>query len=121
MKKMIRTKQFAFSLLTLAINHAVFAANEVKELPVLEEVTVTETREAIPLSESSASIGVIKEETIKFTAPTHPQQLLTQIPGVAVNVTNGEGHTMGIRQKIGTDPVYLYLEDGIPIRATGFF
>ncbi|MBK8570197.1 MAG: TonB-dependent receptor [Nitrosomonadales bacterium] len=28
---------------------------------------------------------------------------------------------MGIRQKIGTDPVYLYLEDGIPIRATGFF
>ncbi|MDO8343137.1 MAG: TonB-dependent receptor [Cellvibrio sp.] len=73
------------------------------------------------MSESSASISVIKEETIKFTAPTHPQQLLTQIPGVAVNVTNGEGHTMGIRQKIGTDPVYLYLEDGIPIRATGFF
>jgi outer membrane receptor protein involved in Fe transport len=118
---MIRTKQFAFSLLTLAINHAVFAENEVKELPVLEEVTVTETREAIPLSESSASIAVIKEKTIKFAAPTHPQQLFTQIPGVAVNVTNGEGHTMGIRQKIGTDPVYLYLEDGIPIRATGFF
>lgn len=72
---------------------------------MLGEVAVTETREAIPLSESSASISVIKEEAIKFTAPTRPQQLLTQIPGVAVNVTNGEGHTMGIRQKIGTDPV----------------
>jgi outer membrane receptor protein involved in Fe transport len=89
--------------------------------PVLSEVTVTGTREATPLSEASASVGVINNSTIKFTAPSHPQQLLGQIPGVSVNVTNGEGHTTGIRQKIGTDPVYLYLEDGIPTRATGFF
>lgn len=110
-----------FFLLTLAINKTTYAEDKIEKRPILEEVTVTETREAIPLSGSSASVGVIKEKTIKFTAPAHPQQLLTQIPGVAVNVTNGEGHTMGIRQKIGTDPVYLYLEDGIPIRATGFF
>ena len=77
--------------------------------PVLSEVTVTGTREATPLSEASASVGVINNSTIKFTAPSHPQQLLGQIPGVSVNVTNGEGHTTGIRQKIGTDPVYLYL------------
>ena len=89
--------------------------------PVLPEVTVTGTREATPLSEASASVGVISGNTIKLTAPSHPQQLLGQIPGVSVNVTNGEGHTTGIRQKIGTDPVYLYLEDGIPTRATGFF
>lgn len=87
----------------------------------LSEITVTGTREATPLSESSASVGVIDRSSIKFAAPSHPQQLLGQIPGVSVNVTNGEGHTMGIRQKIGTDPVYLYLEDGIPTRATGFF
>lgn len=89
--------------------------------PVLSEITVTGTREATPLSEASASVGVINSSTIKLTAPSHPQQLLGQIPGVSVNVTNGEGHTTGIRQKIGTDPVYLYLEDGIPTRATGFF
>ena len=118
---MIRTKQFAISALTLLINPTVFAANETQALSVLEEVTVTGTREPTPLSEVSESVGIIKKETIAFTAPAHPQQLLGQIPGVAVNVTNGEGHTMGIRQKIGTDPVYLYLEDGIPIRATGFF
>lgn len=87
----------------------------------LGEVTVTGTREAAPLAETAQAIGVIKKDSIKLTAPSHPQQLLGQIPGVAVNVTNGEGHTTGIRQKIGTDPVYLYLEDGIPIRATGFF
>lgn len=89
--------------------------------PLLSEVTVTGTREATPLAEASASVGVIDAGSIKLTAPAHPQQLLGQIPGVAVNVTNGEGHTTGIRQKIGTDPVYLYLEDGIPTRATGFF
>lgn len=89
--------------------------------PVLSEITVTGTREATPLAEASASVGVIGGSTIKLTAPSHPQQLLGQVPGVSVNVTNGEGHTMGIRQKIGTDPVYLYLEDGIPTRATGFF
>ncbi|NJD35618.1 MAG: TonB-dependent receptor [Betaproteobacteria bacterium] len=88
---------------------------------VMSEVTVTGTREATPLLESSESVGVIDRSAIKFAAPAHPQQLLGQVPGVSVNVTNGEGHTMGIRQKIGTDPVYLYLEDGIPTRATGFF
>lgn len=118
---MIRTKQFAISVLTLLINPTVFAANETQTLSALEEVTVTGTREPTPLSEVSESVGIIKKETITFTAPAHPQQLLGQIPGVTVNVTNGEGHTMGIRQKIGTDSVYLYLEDGIPIRATGFF
>lgn len=44
-----------------------------------------------------------------------------QIPGVAVAVTNGEGHTTAIRHPFTTNPVYLFLEDGIPIRSTGFF
>lgn len=98
------------------------AAAQAADAPAqLDAVTVTGTREATPLVEASASVGVIARDAVHLAAPAHPQQLLGQIPGVAVNVTNGEGHTMGIRQKIGTDPVYLYLEDGIPTRATGFF
>ena len=87
----------------------------------LPAVTVTGTREKSLLSETPASVGVISEDDIRFTAPMHPQQLLGQIPGVAVSVTNGEGHTTAIRQPFTTSPVYLYLEDGVPIRATGFF
>lgn len=109
---------FVLGSIALAISHA-FA--EGSDSAYLSDVTVTGSREATPLAESASSVGVIKRESIALTAPSHPQQLLGQIPGVAVNVTNGEGHTMGIRQKIGTEPVYLYLEDGIPIRATGFF
>jgi outer membrane receptor protein involved in Fe transport len=38
-----------------------------------------------------------------------------------VAVTNGEGHSTAIRQPFTTGPLYLYLEDGIPTRPTGFF
>jgi len=96
-------------------------SGEAEEARRLDAVTVTGTREAESLAETPASVGVIGEDDIEFTGPTHPQQILGHIPGVAVGVTNGEGHTTAIRQPFTTSPVYLYLEDGIPIRATGFF
>lgn len=91
------------------------------EVLQLGDVTVTGTREAESLAQTPAAVGILKSSAIQFTAPTHPQQLLGQVPGVAIAVTNGEGHTTAIRQPFTTSPLYLYLEDGIPIRATGFF
>lgn len=88
---------------------------------VLTEMTVTGTREQSLLAETPATVGVVKREDVAINRPMHPQQLLGQVPGVAIAVTNGEGHTTAIRQPFTTNPVYLYLEDGIPIRATGFF
>ena len=87
----------------------------------LQEVSVTATREAQPLVETPASVGIITGETIQQVKPTHPWQIMNQVPGVAVGVTNGEGHTTAIRQPFTTSPVYLFLEDGIPSRSTGFF
>lgn len=98
-----------------------FAQQPSPPVTALAPVTVTGTREKAPLSETPISIGAIKPESIRETAPLHPGQLLGQVPGVAVAVTNGEGHTTAIRQPFTTSPVYLFLEDGIPIRATGFF
>ena len=88
---------------------------------LLVAYTVTGTRERAPLRETPASVGLISTSAIRDTAPLHPGQLLGQIPGVAVAVTNGEGHTTAIRQPFTTSPLYLFLEDGIPVRATGFF
>ncbi len=87
----------------------------------LPAVTVTGTREQTLLSETPSAVGMISRDTIVETRPSHPQQLLGQIPGVAIGVTNGEGHTTSIRQGFTTSPLYLFLEDGIPIRATGNF
>lgn len=84
-------------------------------------IVVTGTREEQQLSETPASVGSVDEETLRQDRPTHPAQVMGQVPGVAVAVTNGEGHTTAIRQPFTTNPVYLFLEDGIPIRSTGFF
>jgi outer membrane receptor protein involved in Fe transport len=88
---------------------------------VLEQVTVTATREEARLVETPASVGAVQGEAIAADKPAHPAQVMSQIPGAAVAVTNGEGHTTAIRQPFTTSPVYLFLEDGIPTRSTGFF
>jgi outer membrane receptor protein involved in Fe transport len=97
------------------------ATEPVVEPSVLNTVTVTSSREQTALMRTPASVGVIGDDAIRQTAPTHPQQIISQVPGAAVAVTNGEGHTTAIRQPFTTSPVYLFLEDGIPTRATGFF
>jgi outer membrane receptor protein involved in Fe transport len=88
---------------------------------IVEEIVVTATRERELLVETPASIGQVKAETLALDKPAHPAQVMSQMPGVAVAVTNGEGHTTAIRQPFTTSPVYLFLEDGIPTRSTGFF
>ena len=92
------------------------------EPPVqMQEMTVTGTREGELKSETPASVTVIGGATIADTKPAHPSEIMSRVPGAAIMVTNGEGHTTGIRHPIGTAQVYLYLEDGIPTRAPGFF
>ncbi len=87
----------------------------------LDEVTVTGTREGRLLAETPASVKVIAGDSVRQSKPAHPSQVMGQSPGVWVNVTGGEGHMTAIRQPLTTNPVYLYLEDGIPTRSTGFF
>ncbi|MBF0427521.1 MAG: TonB-dependent receptor [Magnetococcales bacterium] len=100
----------------LSVAHA--RAGEAEFLP---EVTVTGTREGQPVSETAATVDVIKEQTIREQHPTHPAEILGKVPGVWINKAGGEGHMTMIRQPLTTSPVYLYLEDGIATRSTGFF
>lgn len=87
----------------------------------LGEITVTGTREEALKTETPASIGTVGAEEIRSVRPAHPSEITSRIPGVHINVTGGEGHQTAIRQPISTSPLYLYLEDGIPTRSTGFF
>jgi len=91
------------------------------EKAVLGEITVTGTRESSTRAETPATIGSVKKETINEVKPAHPSEIGNRIAGVHINVTGGEGHMTAIRQPISTSPLYLYLEDGIPTRSTGFF
>ena len=88
---------------------------------LVPEIVVSTTQETRRLSETAASVGVITSEQLQQAKPTHPSGVMSQIPGVWVNVTGGEGHMTAIRQPQTTKPVYLFLEDGVPTRSTGFF
>ncbi|HEX6587856.1 MAG TPA: TonB-dependent receptor [Longimicrobiales bacterium] len=92
-----------------------------EEVLEIAELVVTATREERALAETPATIGVVDASAIREVRPTHPSEIMGKVPGVWVNVTGGEGHMTAIRQPLTTDPVYLYLEDGIPTRSTGFF
>jgi len=87
----------------------------------MQGIAVSATRERQSKSDIAVSIGSVDGETIADVNPSHPSQIMGKIPGVWVNSTTGEGHMTSIRQPLSTAPLYLYLENGIPTRSTGFF
>lgn len=87
----------------------------------IPRVVVTATREARVLDEIAAAVGIVGRRRLEETRPSHPTEIMGKVPGVWVNVTGGEGHMTAIRQPLGTSPLYLYLEDGVPTRSPGFF
>ena len=87
----------------------------------LDEVVVTASREQEAKKNVAATIGVVNKNVIKDVKPTHPSEIVRRVPGVHINTTSGEGHLTAIRHPLTTSAVYLFLEDGIPTRSTGFF
>ncbi|MBF0135962.1 MAG: TonB-dependent receptor [Magnetococcales bacterium] len=96
-------------------------AAEKQDSPALEEITVTATREGELKSETPATVNIIREDVVQKGRPSHPKEIMNQVPGVWVSNLAGEGHSTAIRHPLTTNAVYLYLEDGIPTRSTGFF
>jgi outer membrane receptor protein involved in Fe transport len=88
---------------------------------VVAPVVVSATRELERRSEGSVTIDAIGAREIAETRASHPSEIMNRLAGVHVMQTSGEGHEMAIRLPISTNPLYLYLEDGVPTRATGFF
>ncbi|MGH7508605.1 MAG: TonB-dependent receptor [Gemmatimonadales bacterium] len=87
----------------------------------LPDVVVSTSREQRLVSSTPLSVGVIGEEEIRETRGHHPAEIVNRSPGVYVSNFGGEGHATAIRQPITTKALYAYLEDGVPIRSTGFF
>jgi outer membrane receptor protein involved in Fe transport len=88
---------------------------------VIAPVVVTATRELQRRAEGSVTIDALGGDEIRTTRPAHPAEVMNRLAGVHVSQLSGEGHSMAIRLSITTSPLYVYLEDGIPTRATGFF
>ena len=87
----------------------------------LQDVVVTAIGERQDRSDIPATISSIGLREIDDVKPSHPSDIMSRIPGVWVNNTSGEGHMTAIRQPLTTEPVYLFLENGVPTRSTGFY
>ena len=92
-----------------------------EQAAIITPMVVSATKEAQRRTESSATIDVVNGADVRLARAAHPAQIMKRVPGVYVGQLSAEGHNMAIRQPITTKPLYLYLEDGIPTRATGFF
>lgn len=88
---------------------------------VIAPMVVSATREMQRRKDVSATIDVLDGAALREARAAHPAAIVNRIPGVHVAELSGEGHSTAIRQPISTKPLYLYLEDGVPTRSTGFF
>ncbi len=87
----------------------------------LNEVVISVNREQEKRTEAPIAIASISNKTIQENKPTTIDQVLNQTPGVNMVDLGNEQHTMSIRRPIDFGASYLYLEDGVPIRASGVF
>jgi iron complex outermembrane receptor protein len=87
----------------------------------LQGVVVSASREQEKRTEAPLAIGQVSAQLIADTKATAPYQLLNKVAGVYMVNLGNEQHMMAIRQPISTNAVYLYLEDGLPIRPIGIF
>ncbi|GAA3591872.1 TonB-dependent receptor [Flavivirga amylovorans] len=90
----------------------------------LEEVVISASRETQKRREVPASISVISSKDILETKALGIDQLVNDVPGVLMSTSraaSNEQHFMSVRSPISTKSLFLYLEDGLPIRPTAVF
>ena len=91
---------------------------------VLDEVVVSASRETQQRREVPASISVISAKDIDQTKAFGIDQLVNDVPGVNMTMSRAAGneqHMMSVRSPISTKSLFLYVEDGLPIRPTAVF
>ncbi|WP_187263916.1 TonB-dependent receptor [Pontibacter beigongshangensis] len=88
---------------------------------LLDQVIVSASREAQVRTDAPIAISAISREVLLDTRATSLEQVLNKVSGVYMVNLGNEQHTMAIRQPIGYRSLFLYLEDGIPIRTGGNF
>lgn len=88
---------------------------------MLDEMVVSATREGTVLRQTPAAIHKIKAQTLAEKKPVFVGQVLNQTPGLYVTDLGNEQHNLSLRQPLSYNAVYLYLEEGLPIRPVGLF
>ena len=91
---------------------------------ILEEIVISASREIQTRKEVPASISVISAKDIAETKALGIDQLVNDVSGVIMSTSraaSNEQHFMSVRSPISTKSLFLYVEDGLPIRPTAVF
>jgi iron complex outermembrane receptor protein len=90
----------------------------------VEEIIVTATRQAQQLRDFAGSISVVSGTEVALVGSTHHSEIMNRAPGAMIQRNSGQESLTAIRSPVLTGPgscgVFLFLEDSVPIRPTGF-
>ncbi len=93
-------------------------------VPMMQQMVVTATGYGETRATHASNITKIGETVIDFTKAGQPSELLNQVAGVGIEQGSGVEHLTAIRSPVLTGGAgagsFLYLEDGVPLRAAGF-
>ncbi len=93
-------------------------------VPMMQEMVVTATGYGETRATHASNITKIGEAVIDFTKAEQPSEILNRVAGVGIEQGSGVEHLTAIRSPVLTGGAgagsFLYLEDGVPLRAAGF-
>jgi iron complex outermembrane receptor protein len=99
------------------------AASAPQQPRIIERMVVTATGKETPRDMHPGNIAQISAGEIDFVKPEQPAELLNRIPGIGIQQGSGVEHLTAIRSPVLTSGAgagsFLYLEDGVPMRAAG--
>ncbi len=110
-----------FTSLFIFCSIAVLSQDKDSTYTSLNTVIVTGNKLLQKRIEAPIAISVISHQTIERANAARIDFLLNKVSGVYMPSIGGEQHMMSIRQPISLKGLYLYLEDGLPIRTSGLF
>ncbi|GAA4806393.1 TonB-dependent receptor [Olivibacter ginsenosidimutans] len=120
-EKNLKVSSVGYQSRSIAITRAALAVALQPTYAELQRVVVSANRTAEKRSEAPIAIASISKQTIEDTKAQRLDMLLNKISGVNMVNLGNEQHEMSIRQPMGTNNLFLYLEDGIPIRTSAVF
>ena len=91
----------------------------------LQEIVILEKKlSSLNGWSNNQSISSVNEEELNALDAQHPKQLFRRSPGVWISRGSGQEHLTAIRSPVLSGPgacgSFLVLEDGLPVRPTGF-
>jgi len=121
---MIRFLYFT-SLLAISISASNSASSQTKTSQFDDEIIVTGLYDKTLAAQSiAASVYVMDKTRLANVSAVHPAEALNSVSGVNIHRGSGQEHLTAIRSPVLTGGAgagsFLYLEDGVPLRAAGF-